>query len=353
MPRKARKVPWLDWRDGIAYANWYDPATLRTKRLSLRSSDPGEAQARFAAFLAEGTEAYAPAASNRSVDISLAAALEFYFNEHRRNTVRGQLDFPSQKGHLLRVFGPTMVFKDIDKQNSKAYADQRRAEGASEGTIRNELVSVVAASNWLLENKDPDTKLKRLKPEDAPVVALPGRSDPRDRWLTHGELQTLRAAAIPDVRDFIDLCYWTLSRKTAIITMTKFQVDVDQRRIRLAKPKERKTTKRRPIVPIAPELLPVVERLMRETPGANLLPTRDYTYGFQEAVKNAKLADVTPHTLRHTGITHRLQQGVNPWVVGGMAGLTLQTLTTVYGHHCPDFMAEAIKAGLTGENPGA
>ena len=333
MPRKARKVPWLDWRGGVAYACWYDAAARRTRRLSLGERDPGAAQIAFAQFLAKGPDIYAPKQIIK--ELTVGQALEFYYKEHRKDTVSGPL-FDSVRAHIERHLGAVEI-KAVGVPLCRSYAAARLAEDAAPGSIRNELSIVLTAAKHCV-------KFKHLPAIDLPQVELPAGGPPRDRWLRHDELAELRVAADPATRDFIDLAYWTASRKTAIITLTKFQVDLAQGRIRLAKAGEKQTKKRRPIIPIIPELRPVVERLMRETPGERLLPEKDYNWGFEKACAARGFDDVTPHTLRHTRITHMLQAGIKPWVVAGYAGLTLDTLVNVYGHHCPDFQAEVLAA---------
>lgn len=341
MPRKARKVPWIDWRGGVAYACWYDPAGARTKRQSLHTTDVADAQARFAQFLTVGREIYASMEDATKL-LSVGAALEFYYNEHRKNRASARL-FDAVKAHICRHFGQLAV-KDVDVPACRAYVAVRLQEGAAPGSIRNELSIVLTAAKHCV-------KFKHLPAADLPQIELPAGGEPRDRWLQHDELARLRAAADPATRDFIDLAYWTASRKTAIFTLTKFQVDLAQGRIRLAKPGEAKTKKRRPIIPIVPELRPVVERLMRETPGEQLLPDKDFNHGFLKAVGRCGFKDVSPHTLRHTRITHMLQAGIEPWVVAGYAGLTIDTLVSVYGHQCPGFMAQVLAS--RGEESGA
>ena len=87
-------------------------------------------------------------------------------------------------------------------------------------------------------------------------------------------------------------------------------VDLAQQRIRLAKPGEIKTNKRRPIVPIAPELLPVIQRLMKG-PDAVLLDLGDVNYAFGRACQAAGIEGATPPAR------------IWPWLVqmgGGRAG---------------------------------
>ena len=334
MPRKARTVPWVDWRDGIAYACWYDPKALRTQRKSLHTRDAGEAQAKFAAFLAEGHAIYA---GGDTEILTVAQALDLYHAEHRQHTAQGHRFETGPASHLKRHLG-AMALSDVDVPTCREYARVRRLEAAAPNSIRGEIGIIQTAARHCV-------KFKHLKPDALPTIELPDGDEARDRWLTREELARLRASTdAQDTTDFIDLCYWTASRKEAINQLTKFQVDLAQQRIRLSKPGEKKTKKRRPIVPIVPELMPVVKRLMETTPGEFLLPRRNYDWWFEKACRVAKIADATPHTLRHTRITHLLQDGANPWAVCGLAGLTLDTMTNVYGHHCPTFLAEIMAA---------
>lgn len=334
MPRKARTVPWVDWRDGVAYACWYDPKARRTQRISLGARDPGAAQTAFSEFLAKGTDVYKPNAIN---GLLLSTALEDYYQENRRKKISGHL-FPTTKSHIMRHLGHIFV-KDIGKPECDAYERVRLEEGAAVGTIRNELGIIKTAAKHA-------ASYRRLKADEMPQITMPEPPPHRERWLTHEELARLRVALPerPDFTDFVDLCYWTASRKTAILMLTKFQVDLTNQRIKLAKPNEVKTKKRRPVVPIAMELLPTVQRLMKETPGEYLLPERSYDWWFEKACEREKIEDASPHTLRHTRITHLLQQGVAPWAVGGLAGLNVMTVVTIYGHQCPGHLAEAMEA---------
>lgn len=53
--------------------------------------------------------------------------------------------------------------------------------------------------------------------------------------------------------------------------------------------------------------------------------------------------DVTPHVLRHTRATWLMQRRVDPWEAAGHLGMSVKTLTDVYGHHHPDWQKEAAE----------
>lgn len=66
---------------------------------------------------------------------------------------------------------------------------------------------------------------------------------------------------------------------------------------------------------------------------------------FSAAVKDAGLVGkVTPHTLRHTAATWLMQAGVDPWEAAGFLGMTVEMLSSRYGHHHPGHLNNAKTA---------
>jgi hypothetical protein len=65
---------------------------------------------------------------------------------------------------------------------------------------------------------------------------------------------------------------------------------------------------------------------------------------FRNVVRDAGLGeDVTPHTLRHTAATWLMRGGTDLWIAAGFLGMSVETLERTYGHHHPDFQAQAAK----------
>jgi integrase len=78
-------------------------------------------------------------------------------------------------------------------------------------------------------------------------------------------------------------------------------------------------------------------------------PARSVKKSFAAAVKAAGLPTtgldrVTPHVLRHTAATWLMQRGVDLWQAAGFLGMTVEMLRERYGHHHPDFQADAARA---------
>ncbi|MET3316812.1 integrase [Bradyrhizobium japonicum] len=111
-----------------------------------------------------------------------------------------------------------------------------------------------------------------------------------------------------------------------------------------------KTNKRQPPVPIPPRLLAHLRRWHRIDHHAkhfvefNGKPVISVKTAFKTAVRLAGLGvGISPHTLRHTAATWLMQRGADPWQAAGYLGMSLDVLLNTYGHHHPDYLADAVE----------
>jgi len=369
VPRKVRELPWLETRDGVYYAFWYDSQRRRTERLSLRTSDPDEAKMRFAAFLTEGSGVYAKPHSGGG--LTCGAVLDIYSRKRvePEDGSRGVVDTERKTyeiAMLKRYFGP-LALSEVTIDHCRDYAAQRmdgrlvaltrhgqHPRLAKPATVRKELGTLKAALKVAFKWR----KETGLKFEDIPEIELPQVvTKTKALWLSYDELARLRTAAAGSrTGDFIEIAYYTAARAESIETLTWLQVDLDRQRVQLSKTGERETKKHRPIIPIDQKLMPTLKRLYDEKSTEWVLGTpKPIDPGFKwfahkaglewlEASEMRPAGHLSPHVLRHTRASHLLMEGVDLYAVARLLGDTVQTVERVYGHFCPDYMAAALAA---------
>jgi integrase len=73
-------------------------------------------------------------------------------------------------------------------------------------------------------------------------------------------------------------------------------------------------------------------------------PIGNIKKGFAAACKRAGIEGATPHTLRHTAATWRMQSGRPIPEIARYLGMTEKTLIDTYGHFHPDWLRAAANA---------
>lgn len=337
-------IPWLGKRGNTFYAFWQDTGRGRQGRFSLRTRDAHEAKNRFAAFLIEGKDVYSGETALGADTMTCEVAFEHYLDEHVDVKCSDVGNPRKARDYTTAFFGDTPI-PDISIQDCRDYAKTRRAgkvgRPSVNSTITTELRYLRAAINH-------EVRWKRLPSDLAPFIEVPGTNGARERWLTYDELEKLRAAADDRTRLFIDLAYYTASRRRALEELTWFQVKLPERKIYLNPEGRRQTKKRRPVVPIVNGLYAVLKPEFDKKGTGYVLGDASSAYrGFKDAVKAAGLPDkpnpVSPHTLRHTRGVHLAQKGVSIYAIAGLLGDTIATTEQNYLHHCPDHIRAEIE----------
>jgi integrase len=202
-----------------------------------------------------------------------------------------------------------------------------------------------------------------------PISSMYFEASPaRERWLTREEAARLLWAAWryreiqkgkptgrrsrQHIARFILLALYTGTRAGAVCgaalqpTVGRGWIDV-ARGVFYRRPEgERETKKRKPPVPLPPELHGHLRRWKRR--GQRFAvewlgePVSSIKKAFRAVAGDAGLGpNVTPHVLRHTAATWLMQAGTDPWEAAGFLGMTVETLMTRYGHHHPDYLSGA------------
>lgn len=226
-------------------------------------------------------------------------------------------------------------------------------------------------------------------------VVLPEKAAARERWLTRDEaakllwtayrarqpdvttgLPTKRATALHVAR-FILVGLYTGTRAGAICGASlnrvsgRGYIDLEAGVFYRRAAGARETKKRRPPVRLPRRLLAHLRRWGRlgaleaeaeriavaagEKPAPrrfprtavvewNGRPVGRINKAFARTATDAKLKDVSPHTLRHTAATWLMQGGCDLWEAAGYLGMTVEVLEANYGHHHPDHQSGALEA---------
>lgn len=345
MPR-ARKPPrlWLRSRAG-RQPTWVILDAGTEHRTGCGPSDIDGAQKALSYYIAAK---WTPSRERTLGRLSIADVMAVYLREHAPTVARPEfLAFASAP--ILDWWG-AKTLAVIRGQTCRDYTAWRGTQGVGSATIRNELATLRAAIRYYH---------REYGPLDAvPMLTLPDKAAPRDRWLTRAEAARLLSAARahPRLARFVLIGLYTGTRRDAILSLRWVPsvdagyVDLDAGVIYRQGRGQRSTHKRRPPCPIPIGLRPHLER-WRATDMANGWvdvchyegrPAGSIKKAWGTVRARAGLGlDVTPHTLRHTCATWLMHRGVPIAEAAGFLGMSVQTFESVYGHHHPDHMVRA------------
>lgn len=227
---------------------------------------------------------------------------------------------------------------EIDLEACRGYSKWR---SKSAWTVRREMNTLNAAVKYALATR---------KITFAPIVTLPVKGVAKDRWLTEEEVQLLLLASAQHVQRFIKIAIYTGRRKTAI-TRLKWTPSLDSGWVNLETgvihflgKAEAETRKRKGVVKIPNTLHE--EMKTWEQDGSHVIsfngaPVSRIDKAFRAAVKRAGLADVTPHTLKHTALTWAFMRGMTLEDATAYFATSRETLESVYRSYSPDALRTA------------
>jgi len=291
----------------------------------------------------------------------------FKVTEDTEETIPAIRKFKKRIGRLNDWWGAKML-SDVDGEQCRQYAKER----GSKGGARRDLEDLRAAINHHAAEGYHRGIVK---------ITLPPKGEPRDKWLTRadaakliwtcwryremqkmsrGPLKGQKVATgkrpLRHLARFILIGVYSGSRAGAIAAASPIPavgrafIDLDRGIYYRRRQGDAKTNKRQPPVPIPPRLLAHLRRWHRIDRHAkhfvefNGKPVISVKTAFKTAVRLAGLGvGISPHTLRHTAATWLMQRGADPWQAAGYLGMSLDVLLNTYGHHHPDYLADAVE----------
>lgn len=344
---------------------WLRPATAKRaavwiirdgkefKSTGCGHDDRESAEQGLAAYIAEKYEPDTTSSRHPS-KISIADVMSIY-----ATFAAGKVARPKELGQrikaLLAFFGGKAL-SAVNGDLCRAYVEQR----TSVSLARRELEDLRTAINH--------HRREGLCSEIV-GVALPEKSQRRERWLTRSEAAKLIWEAWrggqgkrKHVARFILVGLYTGTRAGAICgaavrpTIGRGYVDLDKGVFYRRAPEAKETKKRQTPVRLHDRLLAHLRRWERMGITRRCVvefedePIGRMNKAFRHTARDAGLADVHPHVLRHTSVTWAMQNGADLWDAAGQFGMTTEMLQEVYGHHRPDFGKDVMRA--LGSKPG-
>jgi integrase len=326
MPRKS-KGPRL--HHDRARKQWVIRDGTRYIRTGCAESDNAGAEKKLAEYIAAKYRP-APTASPLIADVLLVYA------QQKLPKTRAA-DKAAHNISNLTPFWGTKRADDVNSMSCEAYAKDRPAAAA-----RRDLEVLRAALYYWHE------KIAQLA--KSPLVTLPEKSGPRERWLTEEEAHRLRVAAMkfPHLYRFVILGLKTGSRSGVLLNLKWSQINLQSGVMdRMAAGETAAPNKQKPPVRLARAVVRLLRRWKAKDAGIpwvihyNGKPVGSVKKSWALACKAAKVKDASPHTMRHTRATWLMQAGVDLWQAAGHLGMTTKVLETNYGKHHPDFQSEA------------
>ncbi|NGO52328.1 tyrosine-type recombinase/integrase [Allomesorhizobium camelthorni] len=394
MPRTSKGAR-LVWRDESRKTD----GTLRNKAgwfirdgstfISAGSGEKGRPRPENEKALADyiASKYHPPQDRGRDRDnVSIADAINLYLRDIAPKHAAPQAT-ATRLEFILDFFGKKKL-GDINGRLCRAYVASRPTEASA----RRQLEDLRAAINYYH---------KEGYVTSVPKIVLPEKPGARERWLTRSEAARLIWTAWrmkqswkgrPSDRRtgrhlarFILVALYTGTRSGAVCgaairpTPGRGFVDLERGVFYRRAPGTKETKKRQPPVRLPSRLLVHLRRwaatdldikTKARGRGKNIGRKISHDYvvewngksvtsvkkAFRAACEAAGLGwyegegqerkfrtDITPHTLRHTAATWLMQAGADPWKAAGFLGMTVDVLLSTYGHHHPDYQADAAE----------
>lgn len=301
---------------------------------------------------------YEPARGGNSSAITVGDVLLVYLDEKSPHTSRPK-ETQAAISRLNDFFGADTLTL-IRGRRCREFADHRKTESGA----RRDLEILRAAINYYHREYGLDV---------VPIVSLPDKSLPRERWLTRKEVASLIRAArrlkkCDHIIRIILIGTYTGTRLSSILSLqwmpntTGGYVDLDRGVIYRKAVGERVAhNKRKPPAKIPPRLLRFLrywkaqDEAWSDEQGKSI--SLRYVVHFQgeniakphKAFRSVRAeaglgVDVTPHVLRHTRATWLAQAGVDAHQAAASLGLTVEEFERTYSHVSPHFQDEAANA---------
>lgn len=263
------------------------------------------------------------------------------------------------RGNMIPVFDG-LKLEDIDYSQIERYkAERSKAKSRTRGTkIKN--CTINAELRLLRHMLNIGERLGyRICEKGNPVQEckngnfLKEDGEKRDKVLTREEMEKLVECSASHLKPVIAFGWHTGMRKREILGMKWENVDLEEGFVYV--PEELSKNGKARYVPLEPELLELLFELKSSNGECEHVftfggePINDITIAFRTAMQKAEIEGFVFHGLRHSFITRKLLEGVNPVLLSKVTGNTVQIIMSVYEHLNKDDLKQVLTNGSSNE----
>ena len=173
------------------------------------------------------------------------------------------------------------------------------------------------------------------------LVEKPKPNPARDRTLNKIELQNLFNSCNSQLRNIVEVAYYTLCRRSEILRLNYNDVDWITSTATI---KETKNGIPRRIG-LAPRVIEILKSLPRSISGNffNITSISSFEKSFRSALKRSGIKNLRFHDLRHCGATHLVESGWSTMELMQQGGWSSQQMAKRYSNISPTHLANKMK----------
>lgn len=235
-----------------------------------------------------------------------------------------------------------MPGEDISIEDCRAHTAERYRSKIKDGTIHTELGHLRMVLLWAEKHKLIDR---------APAIDRPAKPAPKEAHLTRDEARALiNAATTPHMRLFIILALGTGARSAALLQLTWDRCDFVRGTIDLRNPLITTPHKGRAIVPMNRTVRAALLEAKSGALSQTVIewarrPVLSVKKGLHTSAKDAGLAPVSPHMLRHSAAVHMAEASISMEEIAQFLGHSNVNVTRkVYARFSPNHLRTAAAA---------
>ena len=271
--------------------------------------------------------------------VDFKALADLYVTDYRVNARRSIGEAERAVRHLRAAFGLDQALA-ITAARIETYKAARLAEGHKPATINRELAALRRMFNLAVRAE--------MLPHRPHIAMLDESGNVREGFLEPAEFEAVCRQLPADLEDAMRFAYLTAWRRGAVRALEWRDVDLRSRTLQLRAASAK--NKRAKVIPLAGELLALLERRAAERrPDCPQVfhrdgrPLGDYRKAWRKACKAAGLSGILVHDLRRSAARNAVRSGVPEQVAMELGGWRTRSVFSRYNVTSERDLADAVE----------